>query len=83
MGDLCALIPLLLDTFDTLGLSAPLLKSITEMGHYLKKKVIAEYVSSEAILNTVTHIGVDYAQGYQFGMPVMLDQLDLRSNPRF
>ena len=32
MGDLCALIPLLLDTFDTLGLSAPLLKSITEMG---------------------------------------------------
>ena len=60
-----------------------LVKSITEMGHYLKKKVIAEYVSSEAILNTVTHIGVDYAQGYQFGMPVMLDQLDLRSNPRF
>ena len=32
MADLCALILLLLDTFDTLGLSAPLLKSITEMG---------------------------------------------------
>ena len=32
MGDLCALIPFLLQSFDTLGLSAPLLKSITEMG---------------------------------------------------
>lgn len=55
-----------------------LVKSITEMGHYLKKKVIAEYVSSPEILSTVTHVGVDYAQGYQFGMPVMLDELNLR-----
>jgi len=55
-----------------------LVKSITEMGHYLKKKVIAEYVSSQEILNTVTHVGVDYAQGYYFGTPLMLDELDLR-----
>lgn len=55
-----------------------LVKSITEMGHYLKKKVIAEFVSSADILNTVTHVGVDYAQGYHFGMPVMMDDLDLR-----
>ncbi|MEH6564073.1 MAG: DUF1631 family protein [Halopseudomonas sp.] len=55
-----------------------LVKSITEMGHYLKKKVIAEYVGSQDILNTVTHVGVDYAQGYQFGQPLMLDHLDLR-----
>ena len=32
MGNLCAQIPLLLQSFDTLGLSAPLLKSITEIG---------------------------------------------------
>jgi len=58
-----------------------LVKSITEMGHYLKKKVIAEYVGSEDILNTVTHVGVDYAQGYHFGAPLMLDQLDLNRQP--
>ncbi|SDS36064.1 diguanylate cyclase (GGDEF) domain-containing protein [Halopseudomonas sabulinigri] len=58
-----------------------LVKSITEMGHYLKKKVIAEYVGSEDILNTVTHLGVDYAQGYHFGAPLMLDQFDLSRQP--
>ena len=58
-----------------------LVKSITEMGHYLKKKVIAEYVGSEDILNTVTHVGVDYAQGFYFGTPLMLDQLDLSRQP--
>ena len=55
-----------------------LVKSITEMGHYLRKKVIAEYVGNQATLNTVTELGVDYAQGYLFGQPQMLDNLDLR-----
>tara|TARA_Y100000782_G_scaffold58213_1_gene64207 strand:+ start:842 stop:4633 length:3792 start_codon:yes stop_codon:yes gene_type:complete len=55
-----------------------LVKSITEMGHYLHKKVIAEYVGNQPTLNTVTELGVDYAQGYLFGQPLMLDQLDLR-----
>lgn len=52
-----------------------LVRSITEMGHYLGKQVIAEYVSSEAIHTAVSDIGVDYAQGHLFGQPVTLDQL--------
>jgi EAL domain-containing protein (putative c-di-GMP-specific phosphodiesterase class I) len=52
-----------------------LVRSITEMGHYLKKKVIAEYVSAEDILETVKSIGVDYAQGHVHGLPGLLDHL--------
>ncbi|HDZ56505.1 MAG TPA: DUF1631 family protein [Pseudomonas xinjiangensis] len=54
-----------------------LVRSITEMGHFLNKKIIAEYVSSEDILDAVTEIGVDYAQGYQLGEQVMIDDLTL------
>ncbi|MFN3579366.1 MAG: DUF1631 family protein [Pseudomonas sp.] len=56
-----------------------LVKSITEMGHYLNKQVIAEYVSSTEILETVTAIGVDYAQGHVHGRPGMLEQLNLKA----
>ncbi|QJD59227.1 DUF1631 family protein [Pseudomonas sp. gcc21] len=54
-----------------------LVRSITEMGHFLGKKVIAEYVADAAILEAVSSIGVDYAQGFHFGRHVMLDQLVL------
>ncbi|MEH6389479.1 MAG: DUF1631 family protein [Pseudomonas profundi] len=54
-----------------------LVRSITEMGHFLGKKVIAEYVADAAILEAVSSIGVDYAQGFHFGTHVMLDQLVL------
>lgn len=52
-----------------------LARSITEMGHHLNKLVIAEYVANNATLQAVTDIGVDYAQGYQYGLPVKLDEL--------
>ncbi len=54
-----------------------LVRSITEMGHYLNKKVIAEYVSDPEILASVTGIGVDYAQGHVHGVPILLDHLVL------
>lgn len=54
-----------------------LVRSITEMGHYLNKQVIAEYVAQEDILETVSAIGVDYAQGHVYGLPCLLEQLDL------
>ncbi len=54
-----------------------LVKSITEMGHFLDKKIIAEFVADADILEAVTSIGVDYAQGYHFGRHVMLDDLTL------
>ena len=52
-----------------------LVKSITEMGHFLGKKIIAEYVSSGEILEIVSQLGVDYAQGFHVGKPMLLEQL--------
>jgi diguanylate cyclase (GGDEF)-like protein len=52
-----------------------LVKSITEMGHFLDKKVIAEYVSDSRILETVRDIGLDYAQGFHLGEQVMITDL--------
>ncbi len=52
-----------------------LVRSITEMGHFLDKHIVAEYVSSQEILDLVTEIGVDYAQGYHIGKPSLLDNL--------
>ncbi len=46
-------------------------------------KTIAEYVSSEAILERIRDIGVDYAQGFHLGEPRPLDSLGhVRLMPR-
>ena len=43
--------------------------SINRVAHALGKKTIAEYVESEAILQRMAEIGVDYVQGYGVGRP--------------
>ncbi|MCB1801970.1 MAG: EAL domain-containing protein [Gammaproteobacteria bacterium] len=48
-------------------------KSINEIGHFLGKKTIAEYVVDERTLEMVREIGVDYAQGYGVAPPMLLD----------
>ena len=58
-----------------------LVKSITEMGHFLDKKIVAEFVSSEEILEVVRDIGVDYVQGYYLGKPVMIENLEHSLEP--
>ena len=50
-------------------------KSITEIGHFMGKKIIAEYVESEAILEKLREIGVDYAQGYIIDKPQPLTDI--------
>ncbi|WP_009206552.1 DUF1631 family protein [Sulfuricella denitrificans] len=50
-------------------------KSITEIGHFMGKGIIAEYVENESILNMLREIGVDYAQGYVIGKPLVLSSL--------
>ena len=47
-------------------------KSITEVGHFMGKKIIAEFVESERILDMLREIGVDYAQGYGIAKPSSL-----------
>ena len=50
-------------------------RSINEIGHFLGKKTIAEYVADDEILRLVREIGVDYAQGFGISPPILMDDL--------
>jgi diguanylate cyclase (GGDEF)-like protein/PAS domain S-box-containing protein len=54
-----------------------MVKAINEVGHVMNKKTIAEFVENEAIFNLLNELGVDYAQGYGIGKPVLLTELKL------
>lgn len=50
-------------------------KSITEIGHFMGKRIIAEYVETEAVLKLLREIGVDFAQGHIIAKPQSLKRL--------
>ncbi|MEQ8859285.1 MAG: DUF1631 family protein [Pseudomonadales bacterium] len=50
-------------------------RSINEIGHYMGKQTIAEYVENEAVLERLREIGVDYVQGYHISKPTLLEDL--------
>ena len=52
-----------------------MVESINEMGHILGVKTIAECADSEAIIEILRRIGVNYAQGYYLGNPVPMDSI--------
>jgi EAL domain-containing protein (putative c-di-GMP-specific phosphodiesterase class I) len=54
-----------------------MVRSINEVGHVMGKKTIAEFVENERILKLLSELGVDYAQGYGIGKPVLLKDLRL------
>jgi len=46
-----------------------IIDAIVQLTKRLGIKSVAEFVSTEAIFETIKHLGVDYAQGYLFGKP--------------
>ena len=50
-------------------------RSMTEVGHALEMKVIAEFVESDTMFNKLREANVDYIQGYQVGRPVPIQSL--------
>ena len=50
-------------------------KSICEIGHFMGKKVIAEFVQDEESSEILREIGIDYLQGYGIAKPHNLDDL--------
>jgi len=50
-------------------------KSITEIGHFMGKQIIAEYAENDIILTKLRELGVDYAQGYAIEKPHSLNDL--------
>ncbi|MBW4934656.1 DUF1631 family protein [Marinobacter sp. F4206] len=52
-----------------------MVQSMVEMAHYMKREVIACQVESRDILDMLTQLGVDYAQGFVVEKPRLLDSL--------
>jgi len=50
-------------------------RSMTEVGHCLNMKVIAEFVESEAMYDRLRQANVDFIQGYTVGRPVEIETL--------
>ncbi len=49
--------------------SHAMVEAINTIGHTMGLATVAEFVESEAILQALREIGVDYAQGYHTGIP--------------
>lgn len=52
-----------------------MVQSIVDMAHYMKREVIASHVESRDVLDMLTRLGVDYAQGFVVEKPRLLDHL--------
>ena len=50
-------------------------KSISEIGHFMGKKILAECVEDEATLFKIRELGIDYAQGYAVEKPILIEEL--------
>lgn len=50
-------------------------KSINEIGHFMGKKTIAEFVEDDEVLKILREIGVDFAQGYGIGKKIPITEL--------
>jgi diguanylate cyclase (GGDEF)-like protein/PAS domain S-box-containing protein len=57
------------------AIDCTMVRSINEMAHILGVQTIAECADSEAIIQVLRQIGVNYAQGYYLGNPVPLDSI--------
>ena len=54
---------------------ATIVRTVIELGHSLGKKIVAEGVESEAILQALAKLGCDIAQGYHISRPMSFEAL--------
>lgn len=59
---------------DTDNLDAAMVESINNIGHVMNLVTVAEYAESEAIIEKLRQLGVDYVQGYAISPPIPLDE---------
>jgi EAL domain-containing protein (putative c-di-GMP-specific phosphodiesterase class I) len=50
-------------------LAEAVIRSITDIAHVLDKRTVAEQAETEAQLDILRRMGVDYAQGYVYQRP--------------
>jgi len=51
-----------------------MVRSINDIGHVMGIATVAEFVESDAILERLVSLGVDYAQGYAIRRPKPIDE---------
>ncbi|RTE67355.1 bifunctional diguanylate cyclase/phosphodiesterase [Amphritea opalescens] len=52
-----------------------MVRSINEVGHIMGMETIAEFVETDAMMERLKTMGVDYAQGYAISRPVPIDTI--------
>lgn len=52
-----------------------MVQSMNDIGHSLGMHTVAEYVESQAVLDMLREIGVDYVQGYVIHVPCAIDDI--------
>ena len=52
-----------------------MVKAITEIGHVMGIKTVAEHVENQAILSAAIASGIDFLQGFEIGKPVPLREI--------
>ncbi len=58
-----------------------MVSSINRIGQVMGKRTVAESVEHTAVLDKLTQIGVDYAQGFALGLPVPIDETLITVKP--
>ena len=53
-----------------------MVRSMIDMAHYMKREAIASQVETRTVLDTLTSLGADYAQGFVIEKPRLLSSLD-------
>lgn len=65
------------------SIARAMVSSINSIAHEMGLQTVAEFVESQAILEQLQQLGVDYAQGYHLGRPYPLSELSgVRMMPR-
>jgi len=57
-----------------------IVENIHHLAHKLGIVTVAEYVHSEAVLQKIRSIGIDYAQGFYLGMPQAIETIKCMKN---
>ena len=64
----------LISNIDKNSNSRLMVETIVALAKKLNVQTVAEFVSSEAILQVVKEVGVDYAQGFHLGRPLRIEE---------
>ena len=60
---------------DTDSVDLAMVRAVNDIGTTMGKRIIAECVESQSVLDTLRSLGVAYAQGFAIGRPAPLETL--------